>query len=68
MDEVVTTLLAQHSCTDDGLCACCTKPGQGIPMLPWPCSLWTLARTAQTFRDSRHGPDSPPQSPRSEPT
>jgi hypothetical protein len=58
MDGVVTTLLDKHVRTADGLCACCTKAGQGIPMLPWPCPLWRLARTAQTLGDSRHGPGS----------
>ncbi|MCO1654276.1 hypothetical protein [Pseudonocardia humida] len=59
-DDVVARLLSGHARTDDGLCAGCTRPGRGTPMLPWPCSLWTLARTARTLAGSRHGPDSPP--------
>ncbi|WP_214403116.1 hypothetical protein [Pseudonocardia lacus] len=59
LDDVVEQLLSRHARTDDGLCACCTRPGRGTPMLPWPCSLYSLARTAQVLRDSRHGPGGP---------
>jgi hypothetical protein len=59
MDEAVDRLLRWHSRTADGLCACCTRPGHGTPMLSWPCPVWTLAHTARVLADSRHGPGKP---------
>ncbi len=53
MDNVVARLLAEHVRTDTGLCARCTRPGRGTPMLVWPCPLWTLARTAKSIGGTR---------------
>jgi hypothetical protein len=48
--ELTTQLLITHVRTGEGLCAACTRSGQGIPCEPWPCSMWLLAEAARKFR------------------
>jgi hypothetical protein len=51
MEDVVTRMLIEHVPDAEGRrCTRCTTPGSGTPRLPWPCALWTLARSAQRVR------------------
>jgi hypothetical protein len=68
MDDVVTRLLDAHVPDDARRCTCCTTPGRGTPQLPWPCALWTLARTAQAIRTTWGPAQGEPPDRRSSPT
>jgi hypothetical protein len=39
-------ILAEHRPDTRGLCCGCTRPGTGIPHVPWPCCVAKLAQAA----------------------
>lgn len=50
MTDVIERLSTTHVPDSDGRCQACTRPGHGTPYKPWPCSLWSLANDARSYR------------------
>jgi hypothetical protein len=40
-------LLIAHQPSAEGMCVACGQGGTGLPVTPWPCSLYSLATEAQ---------------------